>query len=164
MEHVYCCPICGDILRIDSMKAMGYISNDEYKCLDCNNVFETPYKSIYNTNYYIGVAKNRFSPYENVRGNSGGFRWKEILEEEVSNNPLFNQEEYNKRVNREKSKSQIKNNNYNNDRNVPKCPTCGSTSISKISATSKVLGGALFGFFSKTAMSQFKCNKCGYKW
>ncbi len=46
----------------------------------------------------------------------------------------------------------------------PKCPTCGSTSIQKISATSKVVGASLFGLFSKTAKSQFKCNNCGYKW
>lgn len=46
----------------------------------------------------------------------------------------------------------------------PKCPTCGSTNIQKISATSKALGAIGFGLLSKTARSQFKCNKCGYKW
>lgn len=46
----------------------------------------------------------------------------------------------------------------------PKCPTCSSTNISKISTTSKVAGAAFFGLFSKTAKSQFKCNNCGYKW
>jgi len=46
----------------------------------------------------------------------------------------------------------------------PKCPTCGSTNISKISATSKAIGAIGFGLLSKTARSQFKCNKCGYKW
>lgn len=47
---------------------------------------------------------------------------------------------------------------------VPKCPTCQSANISKISTTSKVAGAAMFGLFSKTARSQFKCNNCGYKW
>lgn len=46
----------------------------------------------------------------------------------------------------------------------PKCPTCGSVNISKISATSKAIGAIGFGLLSKTARSQFKCNKCGYKW
>lgn len=46
----------------------------------------------------------------------------------------------------------------------PKCPTCGSTNIRKISATSKTLGAIGFGLLSKTAKSQFKCNNCGYKW
>ena len=48
--------------------------------------------------------------------------------------------------------------------NVPKCPTCGSENIKKISATSKVVGAGLFGLFSKTARSQFECKSCGYKW
>ncbi len=48
--------------------------------------------------------------------------------------------------------------------NKPKCPTCGSTNVKKISTVSKVAGASMFGLFSKTARSQFKCNNCGYKW
>lgn len=48
--------------------------------------------------------------------------------------------------------------------NKPKCPTCGSTNIKKISTVSKVAGASMFGLFSKTARSQFKCGNCGYKW
>lgn len=52
----------------------------------------------------------------------------------------------------------------NNGANQPKCPTCGSTNINKISAASKFTGATLFGLFSKTAKSQFQCGSCGYKW
>lgn len=48
--------------------------------------------------------------------------------------------------------------------NQPHCPTCGSTNIEKISATSKAVGAVAFGLFSKTAKSQYKCKNCGYKW
>ena len=48
--------------------------------------------------------------------------------------------------------------------NQPKCPTCGSVNIRKISATKKAAGGFMFGLFSKTAKSQFMCDNCGYKW
>lgn len=48
--------------------------------------------------------------------------------------------------------------------NKPKCPTCGSEKIKKISTTAKVAGAAMFGLLSKTAKSQFKCERCGYKW
>ena len=48
--------------------------------------------------------------------------------------------------------------------NQPKCPTCGSTNIKKISAASKAGGMFMFGIFSKTAKSQFQCEDCGYKW
>lgn len=48
--------------------------------------------------------------------------------------------------------------------NTPKCPTCGSTNIRKISSTKKVAGAIGFGLFSKSAKSQFECKNCGYKW
>lgn len=44
------------------------------------------------------------------------------------------------------------------------CPTCNSTKVKRISGTAKVAGVAMFGLFSKTARSQFKCENCGYKW
>ena len=47
---------------------------------------------------------------------------------------------------------------------VPKCPTCGSVQVKKISTTAKVASGAMFGLFSKTARSQFQCLNCNYKW
>lgn len=46
----------------------------------------------------------------------------------------------------------------------PRCPTCGSASIEKISATSKVTGGLLFGLFSSNVRKTFRCKNCGYKW
>lgn len=55
-------------------------------------------------------------------------------------------------------------NNNSNNTNVLRCPTCSSTKVKKISTTSKVAGAAMFGLFSKTARSQFKCEQCGYKW
>ena len=48
--------------------------------------------------------------------------------------------------------------------NVPKCPTCGSINIQKISASAKLGGAMMFGIFSKTAKSQWKCRNCGSKW
>lgn len=48
--------------------------------------------------------------------------------------------------------------------NQPKCPTCQSPNIKKISGGAKMLGALGFGLFSKTARSQFECLNCGYKW
>lgn len=47
---------------------------------------------------------------------------------------------------------------------VPKCPTCQSLDIEKISLTSKVVGGALFGLFSSNVRKTMHCKNCGYKW
>lgn len=46
---------------------------------------------------------------------------------------------------------------------VPHCPICGSPDIEKITLAQKAFGGIMFGLFSKTAKSQFKCNNCGAK-
>ena len=47
---------------------------------------------------------------------------------------------------------------------APKCPTCGSTKIHKLSAGARGVSLGLFGLASKTARSQFVCDNCGYKW
>ncbi len=47
---------------------------------------------------------------------------------------------------------------------VPKCPTCGSEKIHKLSAATRGVSLGLFGLASKTARSQFVCENCGYKW
>ncbi|MCM1100150.1 MAG: SEC-C domain-containing protein [Clostridium sp.] len=48
--------------------------------------------------------------------------------------------------------------------NQPKCPTCNSTNIKKISGLSKAGSVALFGILSQKVKHQFKCNNCGYEW
>ena len=48
--------------------------------------------------------------------------------------------------------------------NIPKCPICGSTDLSKITATQKAGKAVLFGLFAAGDMSKtWKCNKCGSK-
>lgn len=48
--------------------------------------------------------------------------------------------------------------------NRPKCPTCGSTNIEKISVTKKAFGGAMFGIFSSDVRNSMHCKNCGVKW
>ena len=47
---------------------------------------------------------------------------------------------------------------------VPKCPTCQSTNIKKISVTSKAGSVALWGLFSQKVKKQWHCNSCGSEW
>lgn len=51
-----------------------------------------------------------------------------------------------------------------NQENIPRCPTCQSTNIEKISLTKKAVGGALFGLFSSNVRKTMYCKNCGYKW
>lgn len=48
--------------------------------------------------------------------------------------------------------------------NIPKCPTCGSTNISKIKTGEKLVGFAAVGVFSSNFGKSYKCGNCGYKW
>lgn len=47
---------------------------------------------------------------------------------------------------------------------IPKCPTCGSTNIRKMSGIERGASIATFGIFSKKINKTFKCGNCGYTW
>lgn len=46
---------------------------------------------------------------------------------------------------------------------TPKCPVCGSSDLRKISATSKVLDVAFWGFAAGKPKKTYHCNNCGYE-
>ena len=48
--------------------------------------------------------------------------------------------------------------------NIPKCPTCKSTKVRKISGTKRWLGTGLFGLASSDIGKTMQCDNCGYKW
>ena len=48
--------------------------------------------------------------------------------------------------------------------NLPKCPTCGSTNIRKIGSVERGTSIVAFGIFSKKMNKTFKCGNCGYTW
>lgn len=58
---------------------------------------------------------------------------------------------------------------YNNQvakewKNKPKCPTCSSNNVKRISETSKAISVAMFGLLSQKVKKRFHCNNCGYEW
>lgn len=52
----------------------------------------------------------------------------------------------------------------NGGKNMPKCPTCGSLNVEKISTGKKIFGGAIFGLFSSDVRNTMHCKNCGAKW
>ena len=96
--------------------------------------------------------------------------YKIILEEYAKPNPLFDEELYNKRIALEKSQQQATLDMMYMEKqqaqraNVPKCPTCGSTNVEKISTAQKAFGFALVGLFSSNLGKTMHCKNCGYKW
>ena len=55
-------------------------------------------------------------------------------------------------------------NNLQQQTCIPKCPTCGSTNIQKISGTKRWLSTGLFGLASSDVGKTMVCKNCGYKW
>lgn len=62
-------------------------------------------------------------------------------------------------------KSQLEQQKQQQESNTPKCPTCNSTDLKKISGLSKVGSVALWGVFAAGRTSKtWHCNKCGSEW
>lgn len=135
------CPKCGEINFIDS------ITN----CHFCNE----PYV----------ITDYKWSLDDGDRD-----MYKIILEEYAKPNPLFDEELYNKRVGVEKALQEATSNRLRMEKqqaqraNVPKCPTCGSTNVERISTAQKAFGFALVGLFSSNLGKTMHCKNCGYKW
>lgn len=47
---------------------------------------------------------------------------------------------------------------------VPKCPTCGSTKVKKISGATRWVSVGMVGLSSSNIGKTMVCSKCGYKW
>ena len=47
---------------------------------------------------------------------------------------------------------------------TPKCPTCGSTSVIRVSIGTRMLDGLVYGHLSAEGRAQFRCQKCGFSW
>lgn len=71
----------------------------------------------------------------------------------------YSTDKYKKKMKNLQNKETVIENKY-----VPRCPTCGSSDIKKISTSRKIVGAIGFGLLSRTAKSQFECLNCKYKW
>lgn len=60
--------------------------------------------------------------------------------------------------------SQFNSSSQQIDNNIPKCPTCNSTNIKKISTTKRLINTNLFGLASSNIGKTMQCENCGYKW
>lgn len=159
------CPVCGCeinpiYLKTYAEKQTVIINGDEvtqFKCDDCDT-FITPIKLKFDIQYYHDKSQELY-----------GTPWKDalVILDEIKEYGLFDNEKYEASQNEQSARCMAyiqKERQIEKDKNKPKCPTCNSTNIQKISTTSKVIGASLFGLLSKNATSQFKCNNCGYKW
>ena len=47
---------------------------------------------------------------------------------------------------------------------IPRCPTCQSPDVERLSTSTKIVGTGFFGLGSKTIGKTYKCKNCGYYW
>jgi uncharacterized protein with PIN domain len=50
------------------------------------------------------------------------------------------------------------------ERYVPRCPTCQSPNLSKIPNSERIASAVLFGLYSQKMRKTYHCNNCGYEW
>jgi predicted nucleic-acid-binding Zn-ribbon protein len=81
----------------------------------------------------------------------------------VKDNPLYDEKAVEKRKESEELTEAIGYISSGNS-NKPKCPTCGSKNVSKISTGKKAVGFGIFGVFSSNFGKTMQCKNCGYKW
>ena len=61
-------------------------------------------------------------------------------------------------------RSQVEQKSNTSTDNTPKCPTCGSTNLKRISTTAKAVNTAMFGLLGTKRHKQWHCNSCGSEW
>ncbi len=154
INNIFVCPVCAKIY---------YGSENKYhplflKCKYCNSVLiqtDEDEKSI----FQLSILKSTEEEFKN----------KSIEIAKKYGNNQFDENEYNKRINEIKSDNtkwlkEYENKQQSQQKNIPKCPTCNSLNIKKISTTDKIINTALFGIFGNKRKKQFHCNNCGYEW
>ncbi len=52
----------------------------------------------------------------------------------------------------------------NRAHHIPKCPTCGSTNIKRISVFRRSASSGIYGIASRSALKTFECRNCKYTW
>lgn len=87
-----------------------------------------------------------------------------VREEYVYGNPQFNQKKYEKREQKDQERIARNIAGLSPLDNHPKCPTCGSENLSRISGIGTISIFGNFGITNGDAGKTFKCNNCGYRW
>lgn len=121
----------------------------------------------------IGCGKaGYFKPVPKEYLNNGGWGINKNLQEQfiekiVKSSLNFEQECWDRREafkEIQKHNDELLENDKVKQANVPKCPTCQSANLKKITATSKAMNTAMFGLFGTKRHKTFHCDNCGYEW
>lgn len=154
-DKLFICPNCGTIdAGEDSIRL---------KCYECGTTYKTT--NIDRKSYWKELGNACINDCSNEYTH-------DLLERYVGdtiNWNIFNKREgeWDKSLEKKHERGQqkqVKDQARQDAINTPKCPTCNSINIKKISTTSKVTNTALFGLFGTKRHKTFHCDNCGYEW
>lgn len=169
---------CGFPYLYDIIEKIGKANNQMVLyCKKCGYVFGEGYVPRLVEKGICPVCKNKL--YKTQEG-TNYFRsriersmptWEDVVRHKYLKNITLDTETSERRSNIEQKKQQdelrkLKGNSSKTEEKkfIPKCPTCQSANIKRISGTSKVFSVAMFGLFSQKVKKTFHCNNCGYEW
>lgn len=143
------CKKCGRIVQEE-------YNNSEQKCDYCNNDLE------YIPKQFL-IGKRGIAINDELKD--------QFINEYIKSSPEFDQylfehreeDMFNKRIS-DRAKLAHGASILEEQSKVPKCPTCGSLNVEKISTGKKIFGGAMFGLFSSDVRNTMHCKNCGAKW
>lgn len=137
------CPKCGHIEDL-SPKLRPL-------CKNCNsNLIDTEYN---------------FLDADNDNGDLKPEIRKAIFEKYIKDNPEYSEDAVKDREEQEKyDRLHMPSSSGYSSQNTPKCPTCQSTNIEKISDVKKAAGFLTVGVFSKNFGKTYHCRNCDYRW
>ena len=152
------CPRCG---WVRGWVYMLVYKDREEKCKYCNHALRDTEETCYDIKT---ISKRKGMDDEEY-----------VQTHYVYNNPEYdkNAEEYRKIKYKEELEESKRRNNAEftekffaerNATNLPKCPSCGSTNISKIGIGERALSVGMFGMLSGKIGKTHKCNNCGNMW
>lgn len=88
---------------------------------------------------------------------------KPMKEKYAYNNPLYDKE-LDKQIREQVRKEVASIRPASQNSNIPKCPTCGSTNIKRISTANRAVSIGLFGILSGKIGKNYECKNCRAKW
>lgn len=148
-EYAEKCPVCGCPINI--IKKNYDINSIKYsvkiKAYPNNNKIEIVSKVMKITSFKIAQAKDIVDNYKIIKYNIT-FQEAEHIKQEIE---VFGGEVDIIPYTKEQA-------------SLPKCPTCHSTNIEKISTGKKIKGSLLFGVLSSDVRNTMHCKNCGAKW
>lgn len=152
MNEVYFCPVCGYVTYDEKLSALHM----GQKCRFCGSELKETGKD---RKSFWQRSEDRQEQRRLLRRLS-----ETVREEYFYNNPLFDKEKYEAREQEDREWAERNKAGLNPLDNLPKCPTCGSTNLSRLSGVGMITMFGGFGVTDGNAGKTFKCNNCGYRW